>query len=393
MSHPLISHNPDLKRLQDEGIEIEIQGGYLVVHHIPYLRSATEVRYGILVSTLALAGERVQKPDTHVAYFIGEVPCDKSGNPIHAIINASARTQLAEKIVIDHTLSAKPQNGYADYFEKITTYINIISAPAKSIDPSVTEKTFRVLNFDDTDRVFNYPDTNSARSQIDVVTAKLKTQKVAIIGLGGTGSYILDLVAKTPVAEIHLYDGDVFVQHNAFRAPGAPSSEQLEEVKKKVDYFKAIYSNMHLKIVPHGSHITASLFGELDSMTMVFMCFDEGETKKGLANYLEEKGIRFIDVGMGLQKVEDTLIGIVRVTSSTERKRDHVLGKERIPFTDGGDNEYSNNIQIADLNALNAALAVIKWKKLCGFYQDLERENYSVYSINVSQLLNEDNDP
>lgn len=36
--------------------------------------------------------------------------------------------------------------------------------------------------------------------------------------------------------------------------------------------------------------------------------------------------------------------------------------------------DYDYNIQIADLNALNAALTVIKWKKLWGFYLDLDRK-------------------
>lgn len=31
---------------------------------------------------------------------------------------------------------------------------------------------------------------------------------------------------------------------------------------------------------------------------------------------------------------------------------------------------YRSNIQIADLNALNAVLAVGTWKRLCGFYVD-----------------------
>jgi len=61
--------------------------------------------------------------------------------------------------------------------------------------------------------------------------------------------------------------------------------------------------------------------------------------------------------------------------------------------TDSGVNGisiHSSNIQIADLNALNAALAVIKWKKLMGFYQDLDFEHHCTYTIGGNMLRNED---
>ena len=48
------------------------------------------------------------------------------------------------------------------------------------------------------------------------------------------------------------------------------------------------------------------------------------------------------------------------------------------------------NVQIADLNSLNATLAVIKWKKLCGVYQDLEGEHHSTYSTNVNALTSDE---
>ena len=35
-------------------------------------------------------------------------------------------------------------------------------------------------------------------------------------------------------------------------------------------------------------------------------------------------------------------------------------------------------------------LAVIKWKKLSGFYCDLEREHHSTYTLDGNMLLNED---
>ena len=39
---------------------------------------------------------------------------------------------------------------------------------------------------------------------------------------------------------------------------------------------------------------------------------------------------------------------------------------------------------------LSAVFAVIKWKKLCGFYCDLENEHHSTYTLDGNMLLNED---
>src|SRR5258708_17774893 len=109
-------------------------------------------------------------------------------------------------------------------------------------------------------------------------------------------------------------------------------------------------------------------------MDFVFHCL-EGDSKKLLVEKLEEFNRPFIDGRMGVQLVEGALLGVLTVTTSTVEKRDHVRAKNRILFSDGNaNNEYSQNIQIADLNALNAALAVIKWKKLFAFYKDFENE-------------------
>jgi hypothetical protein len=46
--------------------------------------------------------------------------------------------------------------------------------------------------------------------------------------------------------------------------------------------------------------------------------------------------------------------------------------------------------QIGCQNALNAALAVIKWKKLCGYMDDVTKEHYCAYTIRSNQLISED---
>jgi tRNA A37 threonylcarbamoyladenosine dehydratase len=237
---------------------------------------------------------------------------------------------------------------------------------------------------------FKYPDTNSSRAQIEDLNIKFKDQKIAIIGLGGTGSYILDLISKTPVKEIHLYDDDIFQVHNAFRAPGAVPSEKFEDEPniKKVWYFHEIYSNIHNGIVPHDTCVSGENVKEMKNFSFIFLSIDSTGSKSIIIDKLIEYKVPFIDVGLGVQRVNDLLIGTIRVTTATNAKNDHL--KNRISMESETQNEYSSNIQIADLNSLNAALAVIKWKKLIGFYQDLKQENNALYFISTDKLLNED---
>jgi hypothetical protein len=182
------------------------------------------------------------------------------------------------------------------------------------------------------------------------------------------------------------------LNHNAFRAPGAASLEQLQERPLKVDYFAAIYDRMRRQVIAHPIRITAENAAELNGMNFVFLCMDGGPDKRAIIEHLEQHGTSFIDVGMGLDEHDGTIGGIVRTTTSTPAFRDHVWQQGRITFDDPDDeaNEYARNIQVADLNALNACLAVIRWKRLHGFYRDLEGEHHSLYTIDGNHLLNED---
>ena len=83
------------------------------------------------------------------------------------------------------------------------------------------------------DSPFEFADTASARQQTTDLAMKLQDEKVAIVGVGGTGSFVLDFVAKTWVKEIHLFDDDEFLQHNAFRAPGPYARGELSEAPNK----------------------------------------------------------------------------------------------------------------------------------------------------------------
>jgi len=388
MSLELFSRNADLRRLRDEGYFVQVRGGLLLMRDVPYVNAKRQVRFGTLISTLTMAGEVTQRPDTHVACFDGDYPCNADGSPIKQISHQSGRFDLGHGVIATHKFSSKPATGYTDYYEKMTTYAAILSGPAAVLQPDASPRTFRVPS-DDEEGVFHYTDTASARVGIGALSERLACEVLAIVGLGGTGSYVLDLVAKTPVREIRLFDGDEFLQHNAFRAPGAPTINELREAPLKVDYLRGIYSRMHRKIVAHGALLNVDNLHLLEGVTFAFLCMDGGPAKQLVVEKLESLGAAFVDVGMGLELVEGSLGGILRVTASTPEKRDHV--RKRVSFaTKAEDDIYLSNIQVADLNALNAVLAVVKWKKLRGFYRDLEREYHCTYTTDGNLLLNGD---
>jgi hypothetical protein len=391
MSRQLISRSDDLRKLRDDGYDIAVDSGYLLVRDVPYVNAAKQVQRGILVSTLTMSGDRTGTPDTHVAMLAGEYPCDADGREIDQIRHASGQQQLTENLTVDHSFSAKPAGGgsYADYYEKMKAYVALLEGPAQAIDPGVTANTFAVQDIRTGDSVFKYTDTASSRAGILMANKKLELSKVAIIGLGGTGSYVLDLVAKTPVKEVHLYDSDTLFSHNAFRSPGAPSIQVLRRQPRKVEHFAKQYSPMRKGIVAHDYDLSASNLEELQGVDFAFVCIDSGAAKRAIIERLETLDVPFVDVGMGVDEVNDSLTGIVTVTTSVPNHRDRF--RQRVSLADrDADADYDRNIQIADLNMLNAALAVIRWKKLFGFYDDHERELHSSYTVNCNMLLSED---
>jgi hypothetical protein len=394
MSTRLLALSPDLARLREEGYEVDLRDSYVVVANVPYVTTGKQIARGLMAIALTTSGERTGDPPDHAVWWSGSYPCRADGEPISAIDAGQAEQQLAPGLTVNARFSSKPMPAgrYSDYYEQFTSYISIVSHQAQAIDPHATAATFAPVETAEEESVFRYLDTASSRAGIRMANAKLELDKLAIVGLGGTGSYVLDLVAKTPVGEIHLFDDDVLLNHNAFRAPGAVSLDELRQRPNKVEHYAAIYDHLHRHVIAHPHRLGKSNAGELDGMSFVFLCMDSGPAKRALIQHMEQADRPFIDTGMGLDEHDATIGGIVRVTTSTPAQRQHVWDNQRISFENPDDeaNEYARNIQVADLNSLNACLAVIRWKKFFGFYRDLEGDHNTLYTIDGNHLLNED---
>lgn len=391
MHSKLINPSLDIVQLRNNGYEVEIKENHLLIYNIPYFNNVRDVCKGVLVSKIELSNNQIIQTRDHTVFFIGDEPCDANGATLNTIINNSNTARLGQTIAINHMFSSKPKNGYKDYYHKMESYINMLTSHVQSIYPKETAKTFRVLKDSKSDTPFAYIDTNSTRSGIQFINDKLSNLKIGVIGLGGTGSYILDLIAKTSVSEIHLFDGDEFCQHNAFRSPGAALLEVLNQNLKKVDYQKDNYSNIHQGIICHSEYIGETNLNLLQDLDFVFVAIDRGLIKKLIFNYLEDKKISFIDCGIGVIKKDNSLLSSVRVNFSADGFREHIWN-DRISFTDEDDekNLYSSNIQLCELNSLNACLAVMKWKQFYGIYHDVGNGYSSIYNSSVNEIINDD---
>jgi ThiF family len=360
-------------RLRAEGYEVEVREQHLLVHAVPCVTACRAIERGTLVCTYVESAGLVQTPDNHQVWWTGSFPCRANGTPLAALRNEDGASELLPGITIQHRFSNKPEGltAFAEHYAKMVHYVNLLSDQARVIDPTADARTGRVIELKPEESVFRYADTASVRAEIMPVTRKFLGRRVSIVGLGGTGGYVFDQVAKTPVAEIHLFDGDEFKQHNAFRAPGAATIDELLERLPKVGYFRRRYDAMHRAITAHPYRITTENVAVLRGFDFVFVCVDKGPVRALIMQFLKSERIPFVDVGLSLDFVPETesLVGTCRVTASTVDQSDHLA--RYVPTAEDLDDElYGRNVQVADLNALNALLAVIKWKQLVGFYSD-----------------------
>jgi hypothetical protein len=383
----LAAYNEDIDKLLKKGYALSIDNNHLVVRDIPYIDSNGNLQNGAIVSILNFIDQKKAGMKDHQIFFCGSHPHELNGKPISNLGGGPISVHLtSEDLNVQRSFSNKPPSGrFNDWFEKIENYVTIISGPA--IDKfDVNPYTFRIVD-ENSKSVFKYRDTLTSRAEIGELSAKLEGDTVAIIGLGGTGSYLLDFLAKTPVKEIKGFDGDWYHIHNAFRSPGKLSEEELG--KRKTEVYKNRYQDFRRNISIYQNYITCDSEKDMARVTFAFVCVDSGSSRAEIFDLLIKLKIPFIDVGMGLDKDTGPISGTLRATYFPIESAQNILDKRLAPLSDIPDDVYKSNIQISELNALNACLAVIKYKQLRGFYSDDNSYYHMLFNIDGANLVGE----
>lgn len=393
----LVSHNDDIRRLVEKGYAVAFdRTNHLVVRDMPYLDSEGALKVGAFVTKVEFIDQQRVKQQDHQIFFAGSVPYGLDAKPVPNLGGGACTVPLStasEDVVVERSFSNKPRDtgAYADFFDKIESYANQICEPARE-KYGAKWLTFNVRNEHiPSNSVFNIHDTLSSLAEIGDLSAKLKNDIIAIIGLGGTGSYILDFMAKTPVKEIRAFDFDEFHVHNAFRSPGRLDNEEFG--KPKVDLYRDRYESFRKGLLFTQKYVDASCIGDLDGVTFAFVCVDKGESRNGIFELLLGKKIPFIDVGIGLKRKDGPLKGTVRMTYYSADDGPKVRDKGYAELSTAPDDLYRTSIQTAEINALNAALAVVRFKQLRGFYLEELSYHHAVFYTHDLTLIGEWENP
>jgi len=305
------------------------------------------------------------------------MPHGLDGNPMTHLGGGTTSITLsadAKDVIVQRSFSYKLKEGgvlraYKDFEEKIDSYVGQICTPATELY-QVTPLTFRAVQSFTPDPIFKFQDTHTSRADLTELAEKLTGDVVAIIGAGGTGSYILDFLSKSRVKEIRIFDLDDYHVHNAFRSPGGVSDGEFG--KAKVEVLANRYSSFRSGIVPVRKFVDSDCAADFEGVTFAFVSVDKGSSRSQIFDLLINQKIPFIDVGMGLKKKNGSLRGMVRSTYYPHEQAEEIRQLGLAEMADNEENLYRTNIQIGELNALNACYAVIKFKKIRGFYGELE---------------------
>ena len=402
MSSSPINHSADLKALVEFGYALEVRGAYLVVKNIPYLRTSNgDLDKADLITSLDITPEQATRPPgDHTIWWTGDVPYRSDGESMEAYLSCGkwdTGHDLGEGLTVYMQWSRKPveagrKRSYADYQEKIQTYVDEVAGHADARHPGVLEAARAGEDpIVVVDTRFRYLNTATYRYGLKGVERPIEDEVVAVIGVGGTGSYLVDILAKTNIRELHLFDEDILEQHNAFRLAGAARVEELGGSHTKVAWHKERYSAVRDQGVfanatkVHG----ASAAVLLAKFTTVFIAVDDLECRRAIQRTCNELGVFHVSVGLAVEiegEDDNQLGGMVKVETG--------LIPERRCASDPGFSEPAQqaygNVQTAELNMLGAALAIVEWKAKAGIYRS-ERTDYDsvLFSSTTGRILHD----
>lgn len=357
------------------GWHIDVAEDHIAVEGVPYRQQdgtfgVCQVMVWVLEDGLTMTAPPDGSGATHAARLrgvSGGKAYHANGDPVGNVIWTDSSHECVISIKLD-------SGNYEDAWHALLNYCSIVAAAAQAGGGQETQRKDRVFQFEILGE--NTPDIREWQD-------KARGQKIGIVGLGGVGLWLLDIMSKTDVSEIRIWDGDHIEGRNLVRAPGWAGQDGIGQ--NKAEYFGHLYSQFRTGISVYPEYLDpGDPSNTLDSLDFVFIAIDRADTRGALCERLEQSGVSFVDVGMGIERQHGEVRGSLQVFFSGKDAGRWRIG---IPTIVGiGEQEY-HVLQLADLAALNASIAVGMWRRHVRQYARDSKDWLVRYSVESNTLL------
>ena len=271
---------------------------------------------------------------------------DRRGNAIGNVVRPGDEGSCTISIM-------KDEGEYLDAWDALKTYLHAVYGGFRASDNGGGHRaerpyTFPILGERDRDEV----------QWLDLV----RTERVAVVGLGGVGAWIADLIAKADVAEVHGWDADLIEDKNVIRMPGTVNPDWIG--KSKAEWFEETYRQIHRQVHGHPKYVDEqTAAGMCSNATFGFVAVDNDEGREIACAAMAAAGIPFIDVGISLSRRDGQVSASIRVTTAWPHDD---AWRKAIPKVDKAGQETYGKVELPDIAAVAAGLAVQSWRKLRG---------------------------
>ena len=383
----LANHNPFIKDLDELGYQSDFVGGYLVIYGLPYLDKEGELKHGDWISPIDLSEAVIDPPKNHQAWWRGGRPHDQSKRELR-LGGGADHVSVAQDFISDYSFSFKLQeNGemraYRSFEEKVQTYLDAITAPALAAYPDATPLHGIEIKAAAQGSPLRLPDTMSARYNMNDVSSLLREKKWRSSAWAGPDP-ISSISSRERIwsgLRCSMTTRCMFTRFFAYRVSSRAQSEGF-----KVEALARQYGQWHTGLDPVPERITPDNIERLSDFDFVFVSVDDGPARCHIVDWLSARGIPYVDCGMGLNRSAVGLSGFVRITGVDREAFEGNVNTPQLPIENAKNDEYRKQAQIAELNALNASMAVIRFKQHFELLDRLDEARWYIFDTAMLEI-------
>ena len=209
-------------------------------------------------------------------------------------------------------------------------------------------------------------------------------ERVGIVGLGGVGGWIADLVVKANPQEVHGWDYDCIEPKNILRMPGGLDPD-VWIGRQKADWFQETYSVIHTNVQGHNVKVLAENVKDvIERTTFCFVAVDDADDRMMVCDSLANADIPFVVAGLSLVRKDK------RVTVSMRIVTAHVgvpSWRDAIPQVGQTGQDDYGSLDLPDVYSMAAGWSIHSWRKMRGQFWQEQREECLDYSANDQSLI------